>query len=196
MEDFWVHKKGLGNDGERVAFGPNQGEGGVALTIPKMLSRTVTYRSIPLTVELTCSYSEDKLQLVKVEISNYDGFISTRELLLLKLPAVMRAIAIDAVGNVDEFMVYARKYLESPSSLKSNLKVLAQLYWLEAVTWGTPRKTIMEMSGCSRSTANENITLAEKEFSLPKERAEAFDPNRTRKIGEDSWLVPDPEAHD
>ena len=196
MEDFWVHKKGLRADGERVAFGPKHDETGIELTIPKELTRSVTYRSIPLTVDLTCSYAEDKLQLVKVEISNYEGFISTRELLQLKLPAVMRSISLEAVGNVDAFMSYARKRLESPSSLKLNLKVLAQLYWLEAVTWGTPRKTIMEMSGCSRSTANENITSAEKEYALPKERTDTFDPNKTRKIGEDAWLIPDPDSQD
>jgi hypothetical protein len=196
MEDFWVHKRGSNADGDRIAFGPKPRDGEPTLTIPKELTRRVTYRSNPLTLNLTCSYAEDKLQLVKVEIANFEGFISTRELLQLKLPAVMRHIALEAVGNAPEFIEYARNHLRTPSSLRSNLKVLAQLYWLETVTWGTPRKTIMEMSGCSRSTANETISLAEKEFELPKERTETFDPNKTRKIAEDAWLIPDPDAQD
>jgi hypothetical protein len=193
MSEFIVHKPGPFADGDLVPFGPSiEGQYG-GLSMPSSLNRRVTYSDNPLTVAIECRYEEDKLQLVKVEIQNFNGYVSTRDLLQLKLPAVMRQVAVESVLGREVFLSRASSLLHSPAAIKENLFLLAQLYWLEAVTWGTPRKAIMEISGCSRSSANEYIKMAAKQYPLPKERAEPFNPEKTRKFGDDSWLVRETE---
>lgn len=186
-----MHRPGPGADGELVGFGPLVDGQTNRLLIPSHLKRRVTYSDNPLTVAIECRYEEDKLQLVKVEIQNFNGYVSTRDLLQLRLPAVMRQVAVESVVGREAFLGSASALLNSTAGVRENLRLLAELYWLEAVTWGTPRKAIMEISGCSRSSANEYITLASKKYSLPKERTEPFNPQKARKFGEDSWIVPE-----
>lgn len=182
MNDFLVEKTVGSVDGPLVHFGLDLGLDGLGLAIPSALTRSVKYRNIPLTVIVHCRFSDDKLQATKVEIENLGSeFISTRDLMQLKLPAVMREIALGAIPNSRTLMEVARKQLESASSLKDNLALVAQTYWLEAVAWGTPRKTLMEIASCSRSTANEYISLAAKDFRLPKERTDSGKQSKANK---------------
>jgi hypothetical protein len=197
VSEFQVQPPAPFADGPKVSFGLEMKGFGFSLTIASELKRLVTYSNIPVSLFLECRYEVDKLRLVRVEVQNVEGkYISTRDLMHLKLPAILREISLGAVENAHTFMGHARKTLNSPASLRNNLDVLAQLYWLEVVTWGTPRKTIMELSGCSRSTANECITLASKEYRMPNERIDDFDPLKPRKIASDTWLIPYPEADD
>jgi hypothetical protein len=195
MNDFLIHRGAPALDGPMVAFGP-ESPSWPQLVVPASLARTVTYTSNPLTVVLECRFDQDKLQLKKVQIENFEGFVSSRDLTQLKLPVLMRAVALESIPGSGDFLALAKTKLSNPQLLRENLLLLAQVYWLENVTWGSPRKTIMEFADCSRSTASEYIRLADKAFGLPKERLETFDPYKARRFGEEKWLIPDPDSHD
>jgi len=148
-------------DGELVEFGPLDQVEAKKLAIPASLTRVVSYPELSLVIELSCTFTGDRIEITKMVIESSGSFIATRDLTQLALPAVMRAIALESIPG--------SSYWTSPSndSVTENRAFLAQLYWLEHVSWGSPRATIMTLTSWSRTNANWHIKKLAKEFELP-----------------------------
>lgn len=158
-------------DGPLVAFGPNDAAAGFRLAIPGSLVRKVSYPSLALEVELNCAFTGDRLEIVRMTIASRQSFIATKDLTQLALPQVIRRIVCESVPNSDRWLIHdANSFNQSRSE-----EFLAQLYWFEHVSWGSPRATLMTYMGWSRPYANTRIKKIAKEFALPGAHADSRD---------------------
>jgi hypothetical protein len=151
------------DDGPMVSFGPQDVATASQLAIPGSLTRNVSYPSLALEVELSCVFTGDRLEIVKLAIASRHSFIATKDLTQLSLPQVIRAIVCESVPNSDSWLP------QSPNSFNQSRSeaFLAQLYWFEHVSWGSPRATLMAYTGWSRPYANTRIKMISKDFKLP-----------------------------
>lgn len=137
------------------------------LLVPKSLKREVFYGEDQplLTLSLTLSKT-NRYEIVDMRLQSEGNAvpISTSFLTKLSLPQVIRQIAVDAIPH-------SSYWTSPPAELTDDY--LAQLYWFEHVTWGTPRMALMDVTGWSRSNTNHHIRRIEKVFELPKEKVNA-----------------------
>jgi hypothetical protein len=160
-------------DGDFVEFGPLLQGGRNRARIPKTFSRKAVYPDLGLEAHLECSFSGDRIELHRLELHRNDGSITTRDLTQLALPWVIREVANNVIPDSFRLSVFIRDNhdLETVKQQKGPtdeiLRNVAQIYWYEHVTWGTPRGEIMEFWGISRTTANAWIKKAAKLYGLP-----------------------------
>ena len=148
-------------DGELVEFGPLDQVEMKKLAIPSSLARVVSYPELSLVIELSCTFTGDRIDITKMVIQSSDSFIATRDLTQLALPSVSRAISLESIPGSSYWTS------QSNPSITENRAFLAQLYWLEHVSWGSPRAAIMNLTSWSRTNANWHIKKLAKEFELP-----------------------------
>lgn len=148
-------------DGEMVTFGPLDQTTMTQLTIPKSMTRIVNYPELELEIELTCAFSGQRLEVTNMNIKGHGTYIATRTLTQLSLPLVIHEIAYSAIPNITHWTK------PRPELLDKNRAFLAQLYWLEHVSWGTPRTAIMELKKWSRPNTSFHIQNIAKEYELP-----------------------------
>ena len=159
---FKVERTGT-PDGKTVTFGPTDPETGVTLSLPATFTRRVSYPGHGLAVILECVFTGDRIEVESLKIERVAKFISTKVLTQLALPAVIRAIAEDAIPNSSRWAS-----LNSTSDNKAeNAEFLAQIYWFEHVSWGSPRASIMAYMNWSRTNANFHISKFSKNMPMP-----------------------------
>jgi len=160
-------------DGELVDFGDLNGDNPHRLRIPATFQRVVEYSEPPLRAVISCVFTGERIEVVSLEIASTTGFVATKYLTQLALPAVIREIAMDVIPDSHW---WTQEFHDGQSSWGGDnvtMGFLAQLYWFEHVSWGSPRLRIMEYMGCKRTTANEYIRRAAREFVLPGAHAKA-----------------------
>jgi hypothetical protein len=150
--------------GELVSFGPLTTGTQRMLQIPGRFARTVLYQDLPLKLELNFVFDGDKVQIRRLEAEATSEHVTSRDLTQLALPSITRDAALSAVRNAD-YWIEVQKNVQSDSGL--DLMFLAQLYWFEHVTWGSPRLAIQNFLGCKRTTANYYIRMIGSKFALP-----------------------------
>ena len=135
------------------------------LLVPKFIEREVVYGEDQPTLTLSLSFVENsRLEIVDMKLSSREGSVpvSTSLLTKLSLPQTIRKIALDAIPNSNYWTTPPTKYTDD---------YLAQLYWFEHITWGTPRVAIMRVTGWSKPNANYHITKLSKVFNFPTSRS-------------------------
>lgn len=165
-ENFTISKADV-KDGGMVTFGPVDPENRRQLSIPKTFTRFVDYTDSSLVVELQCFFDGEKIQVSKISVVNNGGFVTSRDLTQLSLPAVIREMGFQVIPDSE----YWTQEWQDANSIKHGLKYdswfIAQLYWFEHATWGSPRVAVQEFMGCKRTTANYYIRLAGEKTPLP-----------------------------
>lgn len=150
-------------DGKPIDFGPFDHETGTQQSIPATLTRRVHYPELEVTALVECIFTGDKLEIQSLTVQNKGKFVSTKVLTQLALPAVIRAIAIEVVPNAKLWA-----YLDASQILKhEGPTFLAQIYWFEHISWGSPRGSIMTYMNWSRTNANFHISKIARNFPLP-----------------------------
>ena len=160
---FTVAKTGK-KDGEVVSFGPPSSLVRYPLEIAKQFTRSVSYKDMGISLEIDFLFDGDKVQIGRLVADGGVGYVASRDLTQLSLPAVTREAAISAIPNA-KFWLDDYKKIQFDKA--SDLTLLAQLYWFEHVTWGSPRVAIQEFLGCKRTTANYYIRLVGALTPLP-----------------------------
>jgi hypothetical protein len=167
-------------DGKPVSFGPFDQETGTQQSIPSSLTRRVVYPGLEVSALVECVFTGDKLEIQRISVENSGKFVSTKVLTQLALPAVIRAIAVEVVPN-------AKLWSELKSSEDFRLEgltFLAQVYWFEHISWGSPRGSIMKYMSWSRTNANFHISKIARNYPLPGAHSQDKKPNKvTRKRG-------------
>ena len=160
--NFTLESAGV-QDGPIVNFGPFDAESGTQQSIPSALKRRVVYLDLEIALTVDCVFTGDKIEIQKLTVENDGKFISTKVLTQLALPAVMRAIAVDVVPNS-----HLWAFLDNTAIIKNEApSFLAQVYWFEHISWGSPRGSIMNYMGWSRTNANFHISKIARRFPLP-----------------------------
>jgi hypothetical protein len=150
-------------DGPRVEFGPFDHETGTQQSIPMTLTRRVVYPELEVAAIVECVFTGDKLEVQSLAVQNNGKFVSTKVLTQLALPSVIRAIAIEVIPNSN---LWAQ--LDGEQIMKhEGPTFLAQIYWFEHISWGSPRGSIMKYMNWSRTNANFHITKIARQFGLP-----------------------------
>lgn len=150
-------------DGKPVEFGPFDHETGTQQSVPETLTRRVHYPELEVSALVDCIFTGDKLEIQSITVQSKGKFVSTKVLTQLALPAVIRAIAIEVVPNA---RLWA--YLDATQIFKrEGPTFLAQVYWFEHISWGSPRVSIMNYMNWSRTNANFHISKIARNFPLP-----------------------------
>jgi hypothetical protein len=132
------------------------------LLVPRSLKREVFYgKDQPLLTLNLSLLGAERLEVVGINLqAPEDGSaISSSFLTKLSIPKVIRQIAEEAIPH--------SSYWTTPPPEHSD-DYLAQLYWFEYVTWGTPRLAIMNLTGWSRANTNHHLRRISKVFDLPQ----------------------------
>jgi hypothetical protein len=164
-------------DGKPVDFGPFDQETGTQQSIPSSLSRRVIYPELGVSAVVECVFTGDRLEIERISVENNGKFVSTKVLTQLALPAVIRAIAIEVVPNAKlwaELKPNQDFKLEGPT-------FLAQVYWFEHISWGSPRGSIMSYMGWSRTNANFHISKIARDFPLPGPHSQEATPKAPQR---------------
>lgn len=151
-------------DGELVAFGPFDTQFQAQLKIPRTMARVVKYKDFPLDALVELVFTGEKIEIVRLTLSGRDGYVATGNLVKLALPAIIREIAEQAIPNAD---YWSLKSSTSKPSGPDAEAYMAQLYWFEYATWGSPRGAIMEYGDWSRTNANWRIRKIAGSETLP-----------------------------
>lgn len=150
-------------DGELVTFGPINVESSTHLAIASNFTRRVTYPALGITCIIECAFTGDRIEVSSLSIEKVEAYITTKALTLLALPQVIRALAEDAIPNSQTWSKPRAPGDNRPTSPE----FLAQIYWFEHVSWGSPRASIMKYMGWSRTNANFHITKFSKQIAMP-----------------------------
>jgi hypothetical protein len=159
---FTIESTGVA-DGPRVEFGPFDQETGTQQSIPGTLTRRVTYPDLEVSAVVECIFTGDKIEIQSISVQNNGTFVSTKALTQLALPAVIRAIAVETVPNSELWSNVAT----NPVARFEGPSFLAQVYWFEHISWGSPRASIMTYMNWSRTNANFHISKIAKYIALP-----------------------------
>lgn len=165
-ENFTISKADV-KDGVMVTFGPVDPENRRQLSIPKTFTRFVDYIDSTLVVELQCVFDGEKIQVSKISVANNGGFVTSRDLTQLSLPAVIRQMGLQVIPDSEYWTQEWQDANFKKHGLKYDSWFIAQLYWFEHATWGSPRVAVQELMGCKRTTANYYIRLAGEKTPLP-----------------------------
>lgn len=150
-------------DGSFVDFGPFDQESGLQARIPSELTRRVRYPELGVIALIECVFTGDRLEIQSVSVQKDEKFVSATALSQLSLPAVVREIALQVIPNAKLWVVSDDN--QKPRS--TGAIFLAQVYWFEHVSWGSPRGSIMKLMNWSRTNANFHISKISKETRLP-----------------------------
>jgi hypothetical protein len=175
MSDVFIIKTEGRVDGPLHEFGPVANLTGKRLSVPSPMRRQVYYPSLAYLVELTCVFTGQRIEIESLEIHGDGTFINTQYLTQLSLPDVIRAITREVEVNSEFWACRARPIdelrVDDPS-------LIAQIYWYEHVTWGSPRAALMSYMGWSRTNTNWHLRKIADTYTLPGNRgAAAIDKN-------------------
>ena len=134
------------------------------MKIPSAIRRKVVYPTLGLDVELGCELINSRLEAKTITIQSSDGGLATSMFTQLRLPLILRRIALDSISNVD---FYSGDIEEIDPVLLREDRMVAQIYALEYASWGNPRDTLMRLLGWSRTNTNLHLRRISKDFPLP-----------------------------
>jgi hypothetical protein len=154
-------------DGEIVSFGPIDDRTGKQLAIPRTFSRIVENSALGFQLQLWCEFSGDRIEVKKLTIDAGDGEIASRKLLQLGLPAIVRQIAFEVVPGAAFWTFEGQERNLDWDAMNTHHEFLAQLYWFEHISWGSPRQEIMRYFGMKRTAANALIRKVARHITLP-----------------------------
>lgn len=160
----------IGHDGPLTEVGPIDTNHDYRLHVPLTFTRMIVETGSHREVTIELSFKGDKLEVTRLCIEDKNGSISSRDLLTLSLPRLIRLAAVDAIPESEFWEKRLPNTLGISDKLKENPLLLAKLYWFEHLTWGSPRVAIQELLGCKRTTANYYIRLASNSHELPASR--------------------------
>lgn len=136
------------------------------LLVPAELYREIEYKDPAMTLSVKISLSDEgRYELTHLEVSGFAP-ISKKFLVDVPFPEIIRKAAVKAIPNSDYWLNPA---FEDNAEIPDDY--LAQLYWFEHLTWGSPRLAIMAVTGWSRANANYHIRRLTKYYDLPGRHA-------------------------
>ena len=160
----------VGIDGRLTEVGPMDPNHDFRLQVPMNFTRLLVDSGSEREVTVQLAFKGDKLEVTKLCIEDKEGSISSRDLLTLSLPRLIRLAALDAIPESHYWEKAIRNSNGISERLRENPLLLSKLYWFEHLTWGSPRVAIQELLGCKRTTANYYIRLASNAYELPASR--------------------------
>ena len=161
--DFTVTDAGV-MDGPLVLAGPKMETLSQQLLVPSSLIRKVTYGATLPTLELSLVFSGERIEIVKMTVKAEEGYVSTQFLTHLALPRVIRQAALESIPH-------SARWLENSADRGQGIEsydFLAQIYWLEHLSWGSPRNSVMSFMGWSRANTNFHLRKMADMGLLPK----------------------------
>ena len=154
-------------DGALVYFGPIDPESKRQLAIPSTFERQISDQELGLKLTLSCVFTGEKVEVSRLLISSDNqGNISSRVLAQLGLPSLIREVTMFVVPN-SEFWVVSKNRDSILEVTSTNFAYLAQVYWLEHVSHGSPRQELMKLLGIPRSTCNLLLRKIKDVYLLP-----------------------------
>lgn len=154
-------------DGELVEFGPAVGDGEMRPSIPSTFQRTVTYQESGLMLTLDCYFAGERVEVLRLSVGgSFERPLSTRDLTQLGLPDVIHEITKTVVPDWDYWTLEGQDR-RGQGKLRSDSAFLAQIYWLEHVSHGSPRQALMIYLSMPRSSCSVLIRTLKREFELP-----------------------------
>lgn len=161
-------------DGPLRGVGPQGFEYPFEIQVPQKMQRKVTYADQDIEVLVDLVFAGERIEVRNLQLSGQDGYITTKYLTGLGLPKIIRAIAVDSIPNSSRWLKAAEEDVKIQS-----YKYLAELYWFEHISWGSPRSAIMKYTGWSRANSNWHLRKIAKQFPLPAPHSESFRPPHT-----------------
>lgn len=149
-----------------IVFGPMEDR------IPSEFRASVQWTELPgLTAELAINIANDRIRIGVLEMRSESapGIVSS-DLAKLELRAVARHAA-EAAVNPGHGAFVGRRPAMRPTP--EELRLLAQVYWFQYMTWGDPRRAIMAHWEIPRATASRWIRSARELYPLPGPHGEA-----------------------
>jgi hypothetical protein len=138
------------------------------LLVPQDFHYGFKLESLP-DLEVRGIFDGDKLQITQLNMSSGEGITAT-QLIRIKLPDLLRLIALDAIPDSGHWAIGAH-LSDSPLDLKTEIySYIAQAYWFHHLSWGAPRLFIMEFMGWSRNNTNFHLKKISQTLSLPSSR--------------------------
>lgn len=162
-QNFSIHRT-KPHDGELVQVGPADSATGLVLRVPSSMQRLIRYRQLNLEVLLDCVFSGDRIEVVRLTIEGQGRFIATKDLTQLSLPLVIRDLAVEVIPGGETWLHASTK---PGTNSPRTQEFIAQLYWFEHLSWGSPRNALMNYMGWSRTNSNWHIKKLAKQFRLP-----------------------------
>jgi hypothetical protein len=161
-------------DGPLTLAGPKMPDLKFQLMVPSTLERAVAYSEDEPRVKLKLLFSGERFEVSELVARGGKSFVTTHFLTQLGLPRLIRRITTEAIPNCATWLPTQG---EDGMGIES-YDYLAQLYWFEHITWGSPRAAIMKYMGWSRANSNWHIRKIRKEFPLPTQTTETTPGNR------------------
>lgn len=154
-------------DGPFVFFGPKDPESKRQLCIPATFERLIWDQDRGLNLVLSCAFQDNKVAVTRICISSLPGEqISSRAIAQLGLPTMIRAVTESVVPDWSFWSLGLAKQ-PSVQPQEQNFAYLAQVYWLEHISHGAPRQTLMNALQMPRSTCNVLLRSIKQRFDLP-----------------------------
>lgn len=166
MSNYRISEHGE-SDGPLVEFGPEDTATGWKLKIPKTFTRKVKYDHLSLDAVITCAFNGQKVEITSLHIYSAGEEVTSRALTQLSLPEVIYEASMSAIPNSKNWDISNKKKRLEYGHVDSKSIFIAQLYWLEHVSWGAPRAAIMDYLGSPRPTVNQWLREFKKQGLLP-----------------------------
>jgi hypothetical protein len=161
------------SEGATTRFGPIDPSNGTQLSMPKRFEREVIHTDDEMTLHITCLFSGEWVKVEKLCVTASPNVeLNSRYLLQLALPSIVRSVTVDAIPNSSYWLDWKADDRDH-GGRRMNHAFLAQLYWLEHVSQGNPRQSLMRYLAMPRSTCNVLIRQLRTEYPLPRPRTES-----------------------
>jgi hypothetical protein len=143
-------------------------------TLPARFAAEVDYLARPLRVQIKASFDgENRVRAEQVSVERTSGeSVTPEDMASLQLGALMAQVVWHATTHTDVGSVVQVGRQLPDGAGEEELLTVAQVYWFEYISWGSPRRRIMEMFDIPRSTANRWIRRARELYPLPGAHAE------------------------
>jgi hypothetical protein len=156
-------------DGPLVSFGPIEPDSEIQLAMPSRFERRISYQGKNLELVITCEFAGDKVAVRSLRLTNTDGGgVGTRDLTQLSLPSLVHQISLSVIPNSQHWTKPLSNEAASWAELRTSDVYVAQVYWLEHVSHGNPRATLMQYFGMPRSSCNLLLRKLRLKFKMPR----------------------------
>jgi CRP-like cAMP-binding protein len=154
-------------ESDLINFGPIDPATGWGLKIPQSFEARVDYSELGLEVKLSCRFKNQKVEIQRLQIAGTDIEVTSRALTQLALPDLIHEVTWSVVPESSKWSLKGKDERLKIGGLNGRSVFLAQLYWLEHVSSGTPRAAIMEYLGAPRPTVNQWLREFKKHGLIP-----------------------------
>lgn len=151
-------------DGPLVLAGPKTETLNQQLLVPSSMNRKIIYSDNLPVLETALVFSGERLEIVRLTIEAQEVYLSTQFLTQLSLPKVIRQVALESVPDSARWLAPSADRVGGIDSYD----FLAQVYWFEHLSWGSPRKSVMNFMGWSRANTNFHLRKMAEMGLLPE----------------------------